>query len=102
MPIIKELIDGEIREVEMTFAPVVEPVPQVVSRFQGEAVLLTDGHLDTVEALIAQADPLTQLAWKRATEFRRNSPMIAQISNVLGWTSEYVDSLFTRAALIEA
>lgn len=95
---------GELGWTEYT-PPAPEPVvyvPQVVSRFQGEAVLLADGLLDTVESLVAQADPLTQLAWKRAAEFRRASPMIATVAAALGWTDEYIDSLFIRGIVIEA
>jgi hypothetical protein len=77
-------------------------IPQVVSRFQARAILHLDGNLTTVEALVAQADALTQLAWADAQEFRRSSPSIAAIANALGWTDAYLDDLFTRASLIEA
>ena len=77
-------------------------VPQVVSRFQGEAILLTDGILDDVENLVLQGDAMMQLAWKRATEFRRQSPMVLQIAGALGWTDAYIDSLFIRGSAIVA
>ena len=77
-------------------------VPPVVSRFQGEAILLTDGILDDVENLVLQGDAMVQLAWKRATEFRRQSPMVLQIAASLGWTDAYIDSLFIRGSEIVA
>lgn len=70
----------------------------VISRFQGEAALYQAGLLDDVEALIAGADPLVQIAWQRVTEFRRLSPMIASIAQALGWTDEQLDALFETAA----
>ncbi len=85
--------------------PTPEPVvivPQIVSRFQARAILHIDGLLTTVEALVSQADPLTQLAWADAQEFRRNSPSIAAIAAALGWTEAYLDDLFTRASTIQA
>ena len=74
----------------------------VISRFQGEAALYQAGLLDDVEALIAQSDPLVQIAWQRVTEFRRLSPMIASIAQALGWTDEQLDALFETAAGIDA
>ncbi len=85
--------------------PAPEPVvivPQVVSRFQGEAVMLLDGVLLDVENHVAQGSALMQLAWKRAQEFRRTSPMVLEIAAALGWTEAYLDSLFIRASSIEA
>lgn len=76
----------------------------VVSRFQAEAALHLAGVLDDVEAVIADpaTDPLVKIAWNRVTEFRRLSPMIAGIAQVLGWTDEQLDQLFETAAGIEA
>ena len=55
-----------------------------------------------MEALIAGADPLVQIAWQRVTEFRRLSPMIASIAQALGWTDAQLDALFETAAGIDA
>ncbi len=94
------LPDGEEVPIPQYQSP--SEVPQVVSRFQGEAILLMDGFLDDVEALVAQGDPMMQLAWKRAQEFRRTSPMVLQIAQTLNWTYEYLDDLFIRASAVEA
>lgn len=73
-----------------------------VSRFQAKAALLNTGLLDQVEAAVANADPLTQLAWAEALGFERQSPAIIGIAQALGWTSDQLDGLFAQAARIKA
>jgi hypothetical protein len=85
-----------------TFTNPPAPVPQVVSRFQALAALHLAGLLPSVEAAIAQADPLAQLAWNEALEFRRNSPTLLALTSALGWPESQLDALFTTAATIEA
>jgi hypothetical protein len=81
-------------------APVV--VPFNVTPFQAKAALLAAGLLPAVEAAIAAASPIAQLAWTDATGFTRDSPTIAALSAQLGLTSAQVDDLFIAAASIEA
>jgi hypothetical protein len=78
------------------------PVPEVVSRFQAKAALSAAGLLPAVEAAIADADPIAQLAWAEAIEFRRQSPTILALAGALGLTDAQVDDLFHAAASIEA
>ena len=78
------------------------PVPDVVSRFQAKAALSAAGLLPAVEAALADADPLAQLAWAEAIEFRRQSPTILALATALGLTDAQVDDLFHAAASIEA
>lgn len=78
------------------------PVPQSVSRFQARASLLGAGLLESVELAIAGADPVAQLAWADALEFRRYSPTVLAISAGLGLTDEQLDELFRTAVTIEA
>lgn len=85
-----------------TFTNPPAPVPQVVSRFQALAALHLAGLRPGVEAAIAQADPLAQLAWNEALEFRRTSPTLLALTSALGWTDEQLDDLFRTAATIEA
>ena len=73
-----------------------------VSRFQARAALLAAGLLADVEAAIADAEPLTQLAWAEAVEWKRNSPTIAAIGAALDLTDAQIDDLFRAAAQIEA
>lgn len=77
-------------------------VPQVVSRFQARAALHIHGVLADVEAMIQAADPLAQMAWAYAQEFRRDSPTIAAIVAALGWEASFVDTLFITAGGITA
>lgn len=80
-----------------------DPVPQVVSRFQARAALHAAGLLSSVEDAIATgADVFTQIAWADAAEFRRNSPTIAALAAALGLSEEQVDNLFRQAATITA
>lgn len=75
-------------------------VTAVVSRFQARVAMLDAGILADVEASLAGAGVLAQMAWAEATEFRRNSPMIAEIAAGLGLSPEQVDDLFRAAAAV--
>lgn len=79
-------------------------VPQIVSRFQAKAALLSAGLLSQVETLIADpsTDIMTKLAWNEAIEFNRNSPTVLGLAKALGLTDEQVDALFVAAAQINA
>jgi hypothetical protein len=79
-----------------------ERAPMVVSRFQAKAALLGAGLLDQVNAALAEADPVAQLAWAEAVEFRRTSPTILGLAVTIGLTDEQLDELFRAAAQIEA
>lgn len=72
------------------------------SRFQAKAALLSAGLLPQVEVEIAAADPMTQLAWFEAVEYRRNSPTILALAAALDLSDEQVDDLFRAAMQIEA
>jgi len=74
----------------------------VVSRFQAKAALSAAGLLDKTEALVARADPITQLAWAEVIEFRRNSPTILALQGAMGLTDAQLDALFLAASAIEA
>lgn len=73
-------------------------VPLAVSPFQAKAALLNAGLLASVEAAIAQASPVAQLAWTDAVEFRRDSATVATMAQALGLSSSAVDDLFRYAA----
>lgn len=72
------------------------------SRFQARAALHAAGLLRQVEAAVAVADPMVQIAWADATEFNRNSPTIAALQFAVGLTDEQVDDLFRSAMQITA
>lgn len=75
--------------------------PQTVTRFQARAALMLAGLLEMVEAAIANADPLTKLAWADAQSFERDSPMITNMAAAFGFSDAQLDSLFTQASLIK-
>lgn len=83
--------------------PVATPVPQVVSRFQGRAVLLQMGLLESIESAVRDSgDAMLQLAWAEVTEFRRDSPMIAALAQQLGLDDAKLDAMFIAASLVRA
>jgi len=79
-----------------------KPVPQAVSRFQALAALYQSGLLESVELAVSESDTLTQLAWKNAQEFRRDSPILQSIAQALDLTSDDLDALFKTASQIIA
>lgn len=79
-----------------------ERARMVCSRFQAKAALLGAGMLASVEAVIDASDPVAQLAWTDAVEFRRTSPTIALLAGAIGLTDAQLDDLFRAASLIEA
>lgn len=76
----------------------------IVSPFQAKAALFNAGLLDDVEAVVlaAETPTLIKLAWVNAVEFRRTSPMIAQLATALNMTDEQLDTLFHDADAIKA
>lgn len=89
-------------EIDPAEALTAERAGMVCSRFQAKAALHLAGLLPQVEAAIANADPLTQLAWAEAVEYSRHSPAILTLAGVLELTDEQVDDLFRTAMQIEA
>lgn len=75
----------------------------VASRFQAKAALHAAGLLDQVETMIADSgDPMLQIAWAEAVEYRRTSPTILAMAQALNLSPEQVDDLFRHAMTIEA
>jgi hypothetical protein len=80
------------------------PVPESITRFQARAALYEAGHLDAAEAYIADPSTpiLVKMAWQDAQEFKRASPAIAAVANVLNLSNDQIDTLFRAAGQIEA
>ena len=74
--------------------------PTKVSPLQLKAALLAVGRLQAIEQAVAQADPLTQLAWKEASVFSRTSPLLRQMSAALAIADDEVDAIFRAAGRI--
>jgi hypothetical protein len=84
-------------------------VPQSVSMYQAQFVLYntpsaTAGKslLDLANAAIESAGPLAALAWSKAAQINRDSPMMAQVASALGMTDKQIDDLFVAAAAVSA
>lgn len=75
-----------------------------VTRFQARAALLQAGLLSSVEAMVAAADEMTQIAWEDAQVFERNSPTIVSLAALLDppLDDDDLDDLFAAAALLSA
>lgn len=98
------LVPAEFVEPEPVFE-----VPHTVSRYQGrEAMRLTDhgeGTLfDAFEALLTNPDTPAyyRRAWDELLTFDRDSPMLLAAADMLGLTSEDLDTLFFLAGSIRA
>ena len=78
-----------------------ESQPWSVTPLQAKIALNNAGLLDQIEAYIETADKNTQLAWKLASEFRRDSVLLQGIATQLNMTSTDLDNLFAAAKEIE-
>lgn len=97
-------IEGDVAIASPVFEDIPVVVPQVVSRAQGKAALLQAGLLGLVEHYIEnlQGDQKTMalIAFNDTTEWRRDSPFLAQAASALGMTQEHLDNLFLLAESI--
>jgi len=98
------LAAGGVPEAIPTTIPPIstDPVPLSVTRFQARAALHLAGLLDDAEAAIAQANPLSRIAWEHANVYRRDSPTVISIGQQLGLSEADMDELFKTAASITA
>lgn len=70
--------------------------PDTLSPLQARLELLDAGLLDTVEAMVAASDRATQLAWHHATEFRRDSPLLIGMAQVIDLPPVALDGMFNN------
>ena len=87
----------------ITFQPVVNPVPEKVTRRQARQALVMAGKLSLVQpAIDAIADPmqrqLMQIEWDDSLEFERGRPTLIQIGGAIGLDAAALDELFVQAA----
>lgn len=80
--------------------PVIEPIPQVVSKAQGLIALEMAGILVSIEAYMQTASRLEQLAWNNIQQFERSSPLLNTLCTNFGLTQEDVDNLFINASKV--
>lgn len=97
-------VDPALNYADTGFVPVDIPdpveVPQSISRMQAKQALLAAGQLSAVEAAMASAPPAVQIYWADASHFHRSHPIIEQMGQALGMSSDDLDQLFIAAAQI--
>ncbi len=98
------LASGGVPEAMATTTPTepADPIPLSVTSFQARAALYMAGLLDDAEAAIAEAHPLSRIAWEHANVYRRDSPTVISIGHQLGLSEADMDELFKTAASITA
>ena len=72
--------------------------PDSITPRQCRLLLLQQGLLSQVEAMIAQQDEATRITWEYAIEFRRDDPLLNQLALNLGLTAAQIDQFFIDAA----
>lgn len=80
--------------------PVVEPIPQVVSKAQGLIALEMAGLMTPIETYMQTASKLELLAWENIQQFERQSPMLNNLLSAFGLSPSDADSLFVQASAV--
>jgi len=88
--------NGQLMRREVPQPP--EPVPQRVSALQARRALLAADMLDQVNAAIARQPRAVQITWEYATEIYREDPMLIEVAQAIGLTTNTLDDLFRAAA----
>lgn len=81
----------------VTVDPDAPVVPETITPRQVRLLLLSQGLLSQVEAMIAQRDDATKITWEFATEFRRDNQLLLDLATQLNLTPEQVDQFFISA-----
>lgn len=75
-------------------------VPKSVTPRQVRLLLLSQGLLAQVTALMAEQPEAAQIAWEYASEFRRDDPLLLALAASLNLTEQQLDEFFIAAAAI--
>lgn len=98
------VIDGYVAIATPVFEDIPVYIPESVSRAQGKAALLNAGLLEMVEnyidSLTGEEKIRASLAFNETTEWRRDSPFLAQAASALGLSEQQLDNLFLVASNI--
>lgn len=78
--------------------PVVVIIPDTVSARQFKLQLEIQGLTAAVEGWVAAQTKLVQIAYNNSGSFDRNEPMLQAGFNALGFTSQQLDTFYTKAA----
>lgn len=78
-----------------------EPIEDVTPRQIRQALILSGISTQQIEdALATLPEPTQSLArteWEYSIAFQRDRPLVAQVGQMLGWTSEQLDDLWRLA-----
>lgn len=92
-----ELSDGEwMQKWAVDEVPI--PVPEEVDAAQIRLLLLNEGLLDDVEAMIQKQSQAIRIEWEYRTRYRRDNPLLTGLAASLGLTDEQIDAFFIAAA----
>lgn len=81
--------------------PIVEEIPQSVTRLQAKLALLDIGMLDAVEVLLNN-DRRAKIYWEDAVTLERQNPTLLGMASSLNLTEQDLDNLFLAASKIVA
>ena len=94
---------GEFGEIA-PYQPPPVPVPQVITARQGKLTLLDFGIyqnvLDYINNLSGDEAVRAKISWEAATEFNRNDPVLAAVTQALNLNSEEIDQMFIHGATL--
>lgn len=94
------LRDGKWMIISADPATLPPVVPTSITPRQCRLILAMQGLLPQVEAMIAQQDEATKITWEYALEFRRDDPLLTQLTTNLTppLSAEQIDAFFIAAA----
>lgn len=79
-----------------------EPIADVTPRQIRQALILYGVSLASIDAALnTLSEPTKSLAkteWEYSIAFQRNRPLVTQVGQMLGWTTEQLDALWIFAA----
>ena len=78
--------------------PIVSAIPECVSMKQARLVLLQNGLLSAVNAVILTMPEAAQIEWEFSADVHRENALVIAMQSLLGWTDAQMDDLFILAA----
>ena len=96
-------VAGEFGDIA-PYIPSSPVVPQVITARQGKLTLLDYGIyqnvIDYIASIPGEAGIRAKISWEAATEFNRNDPILATITQALNLTSGEIDQMFIHGATL--
>jgi hypothetical protein len=89
---------------EYAKAPPVPVIHDVTPRQIRQALILSGITLEQIDAALAglpePVHSLAKIEWEYSIAFQRNRPLVAQVGQILGWSSEQLDALWVFASTL--